>query len=132
VSKVNTTKDDIQVEDLGNGTIIVKVGDNATGNVTVVINNETKVVNLTNGTAVVNVVNITNATPGVNNITVIYSGDENHTGVEVNTTVMIPKWDSKVNATAVDIIEGFDEITTINVTPINATGVVLVDINGTG
>jgi uncharacterized protein YwbE len=132
VDKIKTTPDDFKVNDTGNGTIIITVPENVTGNITVFINGENKTVNITNGTAVVNILNITNATPGANDIIIIYNGDENHTNVTFNATVMIPKWNAAVNASGIDINEGFDEIITVTVIPVNATGIVLVDVEGIG
>ena len=42
-----------------------------------------------NGTAIVN---LTNVTPGTHNITVIYSGDDNHTSEIINATVSKRAW----------------------------------------
>jgi predicted nucleic acid-binding Zn-ribbon protein len=131
VNKTQTAPEDIRINDTGNGTIIITVPENATGNVTVIINGENKTVNITNGTAVIDINNITNATPGVNNITIIYSGDENNTGIEFNTTVNIPKWDSAIDVTAIDIKEGAIEFINVNVTK-GATGLVLLNVSGTG
>ena len=59
VSRVNTTAEDIKIIDQGNGTVVVVVPGNATGNVTVKIGNNTYVANVTNGTAVIDLVNET-------------------------------------------------------------------------
>ncbi|WP_458404599.1 Ig-like domain repeat protein [Methanobrevibacter sp.] len=132
VSQLNTTEEDITIEDSGNGTVIIKVSDNATGNVTITINNnETIVLNLTNGSAVVNLSEFNNTVPGVNNITIIYSGDENHTGITVNSTVTVPKWASSINATGINIRQGDIEYISVEITP-GATGLVVIEINGTG
>ena len=86
VLPVETTADDIILEDSGNGTIKVTVPENATGNVTIKIDNETFTVPVVNGTATFNLTNLTNVTPGVHNVTVTYSGDENHSPYSYNTT----------------------------------------------
>ena len=126
-----TSADDVKIIDNGDGTITVIVPDNATGNITVKIGNETlPAVNLTDGKAVINLTN-SSAKPGTQNITVTYSGDENHTSVEVNSTGVIPKWDSNVNATVSKIREGDDALITVEVTPKGATGKVYADVNGT-
>ena len=46
--------------------------------------------------------------------------------------IAIPKWNASVNATGKDIIEGSDEVISIKVTPVDATGIALVDVNGIG
>jgi hypothetical protein len=110
----------------------VIVSDNATGNVTVKIGNETiPAVELVDGKAIVNLTK-SNATPGKHNITVIYSGDGNHTPGEVNATGTIPKWDSEISASASTIREGDDAIVTVDVKPKDATGRVRVEVDGTG
>jgi hypothetical protein len=73
VNKVTT--DEIYVVDQGNGTVVVIVPGNATGNVTIVVENQTFNGTVINGTAIIN---LTNVTPGTHNITVIYSGDETY------------------------------------------------------
>ena len=125
VSPVNLT-DDVKVIDQGNGTVVVLVPGNATGNVTVKVGNNTYNATVINGTAIVNV---NNETPGEHNITVIYSGDGNHTEVTLNSTVSIPKHltpiDIEVNGTVVG------NITRIIVTvPANVTHNVTIEIDG--
>ena len=132
VSPKDTNPGDIRVIDNGDGTVTVIVPDNATGNVTVKIGNETiPAEELVDGKAIVNLTK-SNATPGVHNITVIYSGDGNHTPAEVNATGTIPKWDSEISASVSTIREGDDAIITVEVKPKDATGTVRVEVNGTG
>ena len=83
---VNKVSTGIEVIDQGNGTVVVIVPGNATGNVTIVVENKTFNGTVVNGTAIIN---LTNVTPGVHNITVIYSGDTNHTNATVNATVLL-------------------------------------------
>ena len=126
VSRVNTTEDDIMVIDQGNGTVVVVVPDNATGNVTIKVGNNTYVANITNGTAVIDLVN---ETPGTHNITVIYSGDGNYTNATLNATVSISKMVPAINVNVTDIYVG--DVALINVTlPSNAVGAVTIEING--
>ena len=126
VSRVNTTEDDIMVIDQGNGTVVVVVPDNATGNVTIKVGNNTYVANITNGTAVIDLVN---ETPGTHNITVIYSGDGNYTNVTLNSTVSIPKIVPAIDVNVTGIYVG--DVALINVTlPKDATGDVTIEING--
>ena len=126
VNKVNVTEPDIKVIDQGNGTVVVVVPGNATGNVTVTVEGQNYTANVTNGTAVIT---LTNATPGIHNITVIYSGDGNYTNVTTNATANIPKYETPITVNITDIKEG--ETAVINITvPVNATGNVTVIIGG--
>ena len=120
----------LEVNGTGNGTVIeVKVPGNATnGTVTIVINGTNYTADVINGTAVIN---LTNVTPGIHNATVIYVGGNNKTS-EINTTIAVPKWKAQVNATGVDIIEGFDEVISIKLSTKDATGLVLVEVDGVG
>ena len=126
VSKVNVTSDDIKVIDQGNGTVVVVVGGNATGNVTVYVDGQNFTGEVINGTAVIT---LDNVTPGVQNITAVYSGDATHTNVTVNGTVTIPKLDTGLIVTVVPGIEGENTTITVKV-PGNATGNVTVTIDG--
>jgi hypothetical protein len=131
VSPKPTNPDDIKVIDNGDGTVTVIVPDNATGDITVKIGDEVlPAVNLTNGKAVINLSN-SSQKPGKHNITVSYSGDENHTAVDVNANGEIPKWDSSVNATAAKIREGDNATIVVEVAPKDATGKVYVKIGDT-
>ena len=126
VRKINISETDIKVIDQGNGTVVVIVPGNATGNVTIEVGNHTYNATVINGTAIVY---INNETPGEHNITVIYSGDSTHTNATTNGTVMIPKYDTPIIVNVTEIIEG--EVAVINVTvPVNATGNVTVTIDG--
>jgi hypothetical protein len=131
VSQKPTSPDDIKVIDNGDGTVTVIVPDNATGNVTVQIGDEVLPAEaLKDGKAVINLTN-SSAKPGKHNITVSYSGDENHTAVQVNAAGEIPKWNSDVNATVSAIREGDNAVITVEVSPKDATGKVIVEVNGT-
>ena len=70
------------VIDYGNGTVVVVVGDNATGNVTIKVGDHEYNATVVNGTAVVT---IDNETPGTHEVEVIYSGDGNHTNSTITT-----------------------------------------------
>ena len=123
---VNKASSDITVIDQGNGTVVVIVGDNATGNVTIEVEGKNFTGPVVNGTAIIN---LTNVTPGEHNITVIYSGDENHNGDIVNATVNIPKLVTPIKVSVTDIYVG--DVARINVTvPANATGKVRIEIDG--
>ena len=114
----------------GNGSVIViTVGDNSTnGTVIIKINGTEFNATVVNGTAIIN---LTNVTPGDHNATVIYIDGNNNT-FEYNATISIPKWKSSINATGINIVEGYDEIVTVNVTPGNATGIVMISIGERG
>jgi hypothetical protein len=129
--KINVTKaeinpDDIGLTDNGNGTITITIPGNASGNVTVKIGNETYNATVTNGKAIVN---ITNATPGTHNVTVIYSGDGNNSGVEVNRTLTVPKLATPITISVSDAMVG--DIVKVTVTvPEDVKDNVTVEIDG--
>ncbi len=116
---------EINVVDLGNGTVVIVVGDNATGNVTVKVGNNTYNATVINGTAIVN---INNETPGIHEVEVIYSGDGNHTNATANATVTAPKYDSDVGVTVTELENG-TVVVSVEV-PTNATGNVTVNVGG--
>ena len=120
----------LDVNGTGNSTVVeVKVPGNATnGTVIIVIDGQNYTGEVENGTAKVDLGNVT---PGMHNATVIYVDCDGNKS-QIDTTIAIPKWDASVNATGKDIIEGSDEVISIKVTPENATGIVLVDIDGVG
>ena len=123
VSKIKSV---IRPIDLGNNTVIVVVPENATGNVTIKVGNNTYVANVTNGTATIT---LDNETPGTHDITVIYSGDENHTSTTVDSTVNIVKLDTPIKVSVKDIKVGDDEVVTVTL-PKDATGKVTFEIDG--
>ena len=116
------------VTEVVNGTsVVVTLPENATGNVTVVFKNGTSmVVNVTNGSAIINLENVT---PGTQNITVIYSGDGNYTGVTINSTITVPKHDTEIKIDVTDITDNGTAIVHVKV-PANATGDINVTIDG--
>jgi predicted outer membrane repeat protein len=143
VFKVSPKNSEIIVIDKGNNTVEVIVGDNATGNVTITVDGQNFTGKVTNGTAVITVDNIT---PGVHNITVIYSGDENHTGATENGTITVPgnetqanpagdipvivsKDDIIINVGSYDIYVGDTELINVTLSD-DAAGNVFIEING--
>ena len=116
---------DMEIIDQGNGTVVVIVPDNATGNVTIVVENKTFVAPVINGTAVIDLINVT---PGKHNITAIYSGDETHDSSIKNATVDIPKYYAPISVKAHDIYVGDTEIVVVTV-PRDATGIITIEIN---
>ena len=123
VSKQDT---DLDIVDLGNGTIVINAPSDATGNVTVKVGNETYTAELVNGTAVIN---MDNTTPGTHKAEVIYSGDENYSSKTVETNVSIPKYTTPISVEVHDINVGENE-TVIVTLPDGATGSVTIEING--
>ncbi|MBQ9026739.1 MAG: Ig-like domain repeat protein, partial [Methanobrevibacter sp.] len=111
-----------------NGTLVVKLPEDATGNVTVIIDGkEYNVTNVTNGTAVVY---ITEILPGNHTVEVIYSGDGNYTGVSNTTNIEVPKvsdYDISVDA----VVNGHDVEITVYL-PTDVDGVVLIDVGDVG
>ena len=109
-----------------NGTvtpITVKVSDNATGDVTVVVNGTPYTAKVENGTATVYV---KDAQPGEQNVTVIY--DDGKNPVTQNQTVDIPKVTGyDVNVTAPDVKVGENGTITVKL-PEDATGNVTVKV----
>ena len=114
-----------------NGTVVITLPENATGNVTVVIDGENYAFyNVTEGSNRTIVVNVTDLLPGNHTVEVIYSGDGNYTGENITVPFNVPKVDDyEMNVTAV--VDGRDVTITVNL-PENATGVILLDVNGTG
>ena len=125
VEKAKVTPD-ISVVDLGNNTVVVVVGDNATGNVTVKVGDKEYNATVVNGTAVVT---LDNVTPGVHEVEVIYSGDDTHTNATTNADITAPKYETPVNITVGEAKEGEPVTVTVEV-PENATGNVTVTIDG--
>ncbi|MBO6275751.1 MAG: Ig-like domain repeat protein, partial [Methanobrevibacter sp.] len=117
-------------ENSTNGTITVEVPDDATGNVTVVIDGKVyNVTEIVNGTAVIP---IDNLTPGNHTVEVIYSGDDNYSPASNATVVNVPKIkDYPMDVTANDINVG-DKTDIVVTLPDDINGVVLIDIDGIG
>ena len=123
VSKIDT---DMTVADKGNGTIVVILPPDATGTVSVKIDDDEYVVKVENGTATIN---LGKTIPGVYTAEVKYSGDPNYASKTVNVTVDIPKQEAPMSISSSDVQVGENEIITINV-PDGATGTVTVEIDG--
>ena len=117
---------DMVVIDQGNGTVVVVIGDNATGNVTIKVGENEYNATVINGTAIVN---IGNETPGIHEVEVIYSGDEDHNSTTQDTNITVPKYDTEMNITVGEAKEGEPVTITVEV-PQNATGNVTVYIDG--
>ena len=120
------TEADITVVDQGNGTVVVILPGNATGNVTITVNGTNYTANVTNGTAVIVLENVT---PGKHNITVVYSGNGNYTNVTTNSTVVIPRYETPIKVAADNIYVGDTANIRVEL-PQNATGRITIEING--
>ncbi|WP_298499480.1 Ig-like domain-containing protein, partial [uncultured Methanobrevibacter sp.] len=125
VFTVSQSASDIDVVDLGNGTVKVYVSDNATGNVTVKVGNQTYVAEIRDGVAVIN---LDNTSAGKHDIEVIYSGDDSHSAKTVESEVYIPKKQTPISVTAQDIYVEDNEHIVVTV-PEDATGTVIIEIN---
>ena len=123
---VSKTSTDMEITDNGDGTVKVDLPDDATGNVTIKVGDNTYTVPVVNGTAIVN---LTNETPGKHDIEVIYSGDDKYGSQDKNSTVTIPKYDTPISVEVEDINVGDTAKITVNV-PEDATGTVTIEING--
>ena len=114
----------IDIDDLGNGTVIVNVPGNATGNVTIKIGDHTYNATVVNGTATVNLVD---EVPGAYNATVIYT---NNDGLNATTTklVHIPKYSTPMSIEVENANVG--DVVTVVVNAGNVSGNVTIEING--
>ena len=117
-------------ENSTSGTVTVELPEDATGNVTVIIDGkEYTVTDLINGSAVIP---IDGLTPGNHTVEVIYSGDGNYTGTSNITDVSVDKLtDYGIKASSSDITEGETETIDI-VLDIDVDGVVLVTVGDNG
>ncbi|WP_295611751.1 Ig-like domain-containing protein, partial [uncultured Methanobrevibacter sp.] len=95
---------DMTVIDQGNGTVVVVVGDNATGNVTVTVDGKNYTAEVVNGTAVVQLDG--NVTPGTHEIEVIYSGDDTHEPSNATSEITAPKYDAPISVEIGEAKEG--------------------------
>ena len=126
VAKKVVAPEDIKVVDQGNGTVVVVVPEGATGDITVTVDGDTYTAPIKDGIATVT---LTNATPGVSDIEVTYSGDENHTGATANSNITVPKFETPMSMTVEDIKVGDKAVITVDV-PKYAIGNVTLDIDG--
>ena len=124
--KADKVDSEITVVDYGNGTVVVIVGDNATGNVTLTIDGENITVPVVDGVAVVDLGNVT---PGAHDVEVIYSGDDTHKPATTETTVTAPKYDTEIEIDVGEAVEGEPVTITVKV-PEDATGNVTVYVGG--
>ena len=130
VPKYDTTID-VSIGDVKVGepaVITVSVPEGATGTVTIEIDGVEYTSELKNGKATFNVDGLTS---GEKTVVVKYAGDENYSENFTSTQFTVSKNEPTITAKGKDIQAGKDEIITVNV-PSDATGRVLVKINGVG
>ena len=114
--------------DVDNGTITVELPENATGNVTVVIDGKEYEISDAGDSPII--IDIGDVPPGNHNIEVIYSGDDNFNNATFADDVKVPKEDDY----ELDINVAVDEdkaVIDINL-PDDVNDVVLVDVDGRG
>ena len=118
-------KVEMKITDLGNGTLVVNLPENATGNITVEVGGNNYTVELVNGTASVDLIN---ETPGVNNVVVVYSGDDVYPPSRETAIVDIPKYKTPLDVSVDDIHVGDNAVITVTV-PNGATGDIVIEID---
>ena len=121
VSKVDIQGDWFSVDQ----SVTINLPDDATGNVTVNVDNGNIVEKVIGGKATIT----PELTPGTYPVTITYSGDDKYNGIEATSQVTVPKYDTPISASVNEIIVGETLIFTITV-PNGATGNVSVVING--
>ena len=129
--KVNKLESNLVIDigeiKLGEDVIItVKTQKDATGTVTVTINNMKEVITVVNGLASYT---LSKVTAGVYNISATYSGDDKYLASSNSTSFVVGKFNSTVLVNVSNIRVGDEEIITI-VVPNDATGVVEIIVNG--
>ena len=129
--KVNKLESNLVIDigevKLGEDVIInVKTQEDATGTITVTINNMKEVITVVNGLASYT---LSKVTAGVYNISATYSGDDKYLASSNSTSFVVGKFNSTVLVNVSNIRVGDEEIITI-VVPNDATGVVEIIVNG--
>ena len=126
VSKDAMDSDDIKVIDQGNGTVVVVVPEDATGNVTITVDGKPYTAEIVNGTAVVTIDDLPQGTHDVN---VTYSGDDNYDGITTSSTITTPKLSGSISVSVDDINVGDKAVITVTL-PDDAEGTVTLEIDG--
>ncbi|MBR0270466.1 MAG: Ig-like domain repeat protein [Methanobrevibacter sp.] len=113
--------------DVNDDNVTVVLPEDATGNVTVLIDGKEVPGEVINNTVVVDTSNLA---PGNHTVEVIYPGDDKYAPYDNTTTVEVPKVDDyKFD---VDIkVDGNDAVVSVEL-PEDVNGVVFVDVDGTG
>ena len=123
VSKLDTN---MRVIDNGNGTVMVIVPDNATGNVTVKLGDKKYNATIVNGTAIVNMDDVPS---GKYNVTVSYPGDDRYNNATVNASIEIKPKETPISVNVTNIKVGDVEKIIVSV-PSDATGNITISIDG--
>ena len=126
VTKAKVSPDDIKVVDQGNGTVVVVVPSDWTGEISIEAGGENYTAPIENGTATIT---LDKLTPGTHGIDVTYSGDANHTNATTTAKVSIDKMQTPISASA-DPIEVGDKATIVVDLPAGATGNVTIEVDG--
>ncbi len=107
----------------------IALPNDATGNLTVIVNNKTYTQGLVNGSAKITVDDLT---PGDYNATVTYTGDDKYDAITTTTNLTVPKVDVPINNNTLvtDTPKGTTTPEFSIVLPNDATGNLTVTING--
>ena len=128
VAKVDSIID-VAVSDIKVGedaVISVKLLSDATGSVTVTVNGKDYTETVVNGVANVKVADLK---AGTYDVAVKYSGDNNYNAAVATSSFTVSKVDSTMDVTVNDIVFGGD-LTVDVVLPVDATGEVVITVNG--
>ena len=120
---------DVAVSDIKVGedaVISVKLLSDATGSVTVTVNGKDYTETIVNGVANVKVADLK---AGAYDVAVKYSGDNNYNAAVATSSFTVSKVDSTMDVTVNDIVFGGD-LTVDVVLPVDATGEVVITVNG--
>ena len=128
VNKVDSAID-VAVKDINVGedaVITVKLFSDATGELTVTVNGKDYTANVVNGRATVSVSDLK---AGNYDVVAKYSGDNNYNAAVATSSFTVSKVDSTMDVTVNDIVFG-DDLTVDAVLPDDATGEVVITVNG--
>ena len=121
---------DVAVSDINVGedaVISVKLADDATGEVVITVNGEDYTAAIENGVASVTVSDLK---AGDYTVAVKYAGDNNYNAVVATSSFTVSKVDSTMDVTVDDIVFG-EDLTVNAVLPADATGEVVITVDGT-
>ena len=128
VNKVDSAIDvAVDTIDFGEDAVInVKLADDATGEVVITVNGEDYTAAINNGVASVTVSDLK---AGDYTVAVKYAGDNNYNAVVATSSFTVSKVDSIMDVTVDDIVFG-EDLTVNAVLPADATGEVVITVNG--